>query len=86
MISAHDDSERINIAKVRVLRSIDSHSEHVRMLGPLDGIPNSISGFALGSHSHQGGPGGRRGARNAIGCNAEKGVNAAATAPAVWQS
>jgi hypothetical protein len=24
MISAHDDSERINIAKVRVLRSIDS--------------------------------------------------------------
>jgi len=34
MISAHDDSERINIAKVRVLRSIDSHSEHVRMLGP----------------------------------------------------
>jgi hypothetical protein len=41
MISAHDDSERINIAKVRVLRSIDSHSEHVRMLGPLDGIANA---------------------------------------------
>ena len=41
MISAHDDSERINIAKVRVLRSINSHSEHVRMLGPLDGIANA---------------------------------------------
>ena len=38
MISAHDDSERINIAKVRVLRSIDSD------LGPRQGTcgPSTI--------------------------------------------